>query len=425
MSKINYPTLDLFIYNYNRIPDSARQEYEEYWNNLDNKLQDTKIISQESSSNYKLYYKPENKDKQIDISYLRKTIQDTDLLNYACSQDKEIELSELTNLLNKLKELAVLPQIEKLNPGRLSENGYLGKTWMISTWMHNHNEFTEDIADKIYSCLIKHKYQHQQIGQFLGANVWEMWREDTELRGIEKDSHVMVIVYPNEVKFAQAAKFYYKHWHELLLYRHKIIWAYQNGKKLKSQLSEQYDESLTNSANLFTKDLDELKEDLQKNTNALTTYVRNINLLETQQHTIEVNLRNYEKICEYEFQNVDFLEQFSQIVKNKYQIQLEKDYLGLNPGLAILENVTSTIRGMVEIEQAKKDRNLSNTVAILGVGLATSQLASAVILAQKPPEPNIPFYKTAAFKSSFAAGITASISLWAIIRFIRFLQRKK
>ena len=296
---------------------------------------------------------------------------------------------------------------------------------MISTWMDNHNEFTQDIADNIYSQLIQDKYQHQKFGQFLDAKVWEMWREDTKLGGIEKDSHLMVIVYPDEVKFAQAAKFYYQYWHELLLYRHKIIWAYQNGRQLKPQLSKQYDESLTNSTTLFSKDLDELKNDLQQNTNALTAYVRNLNLLETQQHTIEVNLRNYEKICAYKFQNVHFLENFSQIVKQKYQIQLEKDYHGLNPGLAILENLTSTIRGMVEIEQAKKDRNLSNTVAILGVGLATSQLASAVILAQHPPEKDIHFYNTTAFKTSFFAGITASIFLWAVIRLIRLLQRKK
>lgn len=174
MSKINSPTLDLFIYNYSGIPESAQKEYDKYWDDLDKKLQAVNIISKKSSANYKIYYQPLDKDKQIDISYVRKSIQDTYLLNYSSSQDKAIELSELTNLLNKLKELTVLPQIEKLNPGRLSENGYLGKTWMISTWMDNHNEFTEDIADNIYYQLIKHKHQHLQTGQFLGAKVWEM-----------------------------------------------------------------------------------------------------------------------------------------------------------------------------------------------------------------------------------------------------------
>ena len=80
---------------------------------------------------------------------------------------------------------------------------------------------------------------------------------------------------------------------------------------------------------------------------------------------------------------------------------------------------------MVEIEQAHQDRNLSNTVAIVGVGLATSQLASAVILAQQPPAKDIPFYKTTAFKSSLFAGAIVSLCLWLIIRLKRSLQRKK
>ena len=37
MSKINYPTLDLFIYN--RTPESAQQKYENYWNDLDSNHQ--------------------------------------------------------------------------------------------------------------------------------------------------------------------------------------------------------------------------------------------------------------------------------------------------------------------------------------------------------------------------------------------------
>ena len=87
-------------------------------------------------------------------------------------------------------------------------------------------------------------------------------------------------------------------------------------------------------------------------------------LTRPQQHTVEVNERNYEKQREKIFPNDKFLEKFSKIVKDKYQVQLQKDYLGLNPGLAILENLTATIRGMVEIKQAQRDRNLNANIAI-------------------------------------------------------------
>ena len=74
---------------------------------------------------------------------------------------------------------------------------------------------------------------------------------------------------------------------------------------------------------------------------------------------------------------------------------------------------------MVEIEQAQRDRNLNNTVAIVGVGLATSQLVSAVIVDQKPlekcTEKCTPFFRTEAFALSFIVGLVASFLVWIIL----------
>lgn len=78
---------------------------------------------------------------------------------------------------------------------------------------------------------------------------------------------------------------------------------------------------------------------------------------------------------------------------------------------------------MVEIEQAKQDRNLSHTVAIFGVGLATSQLTSSIILAQQPPSKEIYFFQTKAFQYSILVGIAAGICVSVIIRLNRLLQR--
>ena len=247
--------------------------------------------------------------------------------------------------------------------------------------------------------------------------------------GIDKDSHVIVIFYPDEQTFAKAAQ-YYNAWRYLFYCRHKIIWAYEQGRELKARLATQLKQSLIDSNTLSKKGLHELKKDLQINSKVLSSYVQDINLLPIQQHTVEINLDNYEKQRQDNFPTEKFLTEFSQIAKHKYQIQLEKDYLSLNPGLAILENVTSTIRGMVEIEQAQRDReqaqrerNLNNTVAIAGVGLATSQLASAVIIAQKPPEKCnqqcTPFFLTEAFILSFVTGLAASFLVWIILTLFR------
>ncbi|MBG1261978.1 hypothetical protein [Nostoc commune] len=206
--------------------------------------------------------------------------------------------------------------------------------------------------------------------------------------------------------------------------RHKILWAYEQGRELKLRLLEKYKHSLIDQNNLktlSTKGLQELKSELQKNINTIFNYVQDINLLQTQQHTVEVNERNYEKHCKDNFTTEKFLEEFSKIVKDKYQVQLEKDYLGLNPGLAILENLTATIRGMVEIEEAQRDRNLNTTIAIVGVGLGTSQIASSVIIAQQTPPKDILFYQTQAFWYSIGTGAIASLVFWIIL--IKILPR--
>lgn len=431
MTKVQYPTLDLFIYN--RIEDSDTTAYENYWSNLEQELIKNKFTITKDSS--KQYFKFANPNDKIDGSFLRNNVQDAYYLNYSCSVDEEIELSQITLFINQqntyLKQPDLLPKLNNLDAGKLSEQGYFGQTWMISGWtVPDNSQISENDAFNIYKSLIGKPHQYYQQGELLGAQLYEMWCGDRQWEGIEKNSHIIVIFYPDEQTFNQVGKNYYTVWRDLFLYRHKIIWAYENGRKLKLRLMQKYGNSLTNTADengtdLSTKGLQQLKNDLQTNTNNLSAYVRDINDLDIQKHTVAVNLYNYDKICQDKFSNVKFLDKFSQIVKAKYQIQLEKDYLSLNPDLAILENVTATIRGMVEIEQAQQDRNLNNTIAVVGVGLATSQLSSAIILAQNPPAKDIPFYKTKAFNSSLFAGAIASICVWAIIRLIRSLQRKK
>ncbi|MEH2332459.1 hypothetical protein [Nostoc sp.] len=73
------------------------------------------------------------------------------------------------------------------------------------------------------------------------------------------------------------------------------------------------------------------------------------------------------------------------------------------------------IRKMVEIEQAQRDRNLNTNIAIVGIGLATSQIASSVIVAQQTPPKDIPFYQTQAFWCSIGTGAIASLVFWIIL----------
>lgn len=414
MCKIEYPTLDLFIYN---LADGSSNE-QDYWLKLPEELKQKGFST-----------KPNDEDPQrldfenkistvVDGYYSLAKFDDTDCLRYNCSVDQQVELSDIEHTLTPIKDLALLPKIGNLAPGRLSENGYLGQTWMISGWtVPANNPILEANAHQAYKALISEGHQYQNLGEFLGAKVYEMWRGEGRWDKIEKDSHVIVVFYPNQDIFKNASNFY-NAWRYLFYCRHKILWAYEQGRELKLRLSVKYKHSLIDQKsleNLSNKGLQELKSELQKNINTVFNYVQDINLLQTQQHTVEVNERNYENYCKDNFTTEKFLEEFSKIVKDKYQVQLEKDYLGLNPGLAILENLTATIRGMVEIEQAQRDSNLNTSIAIVGIGLATSQIASSVIIAQQTPPEDIPFYQTQAFCYSIGTGAIASLVFWIIL----------
>lgn len=416
MSKIEYPTLDLFIYN---LADDSSNE-QDYWLKLPEQ------IKQKGFST-----KPDDEDPQrlkfwntisttnaVDGYYSLANFDDTNCLRYSCSVDQQVELSDIEHTLTQIKDLALLPKIGNLAPGKLSENRYLGQTWMISGWIVSaNNPIIEANAHQAYKALIPQGHQYQNLGEFLGATVYEMWRGEGRWDKIEKDSHVIVVFYPDEGTIQKAGA-YYNAWRYLFYCRHKILWAYEQGRELKLRLLEKYKHSLIDQKSLeslSSKGLQELKSELQKNINTVFNYVQDINLLQTQQHTVEVNERNYEKQCKEIFPNDKFLEEFSKIVKDKYQVQLEKDYLSLNPGLAILENLTATIRGMVEIKQAQRDQNLNTSIAIVGIGLATSQIASSVIIAQQTPPKDIPFYQTQAFWYSIGTGAIASLVFWIIL----------
>ncbi|AFZ23070.1 hypothetical protein Cylst_0743 [Cylindrospermum stagnale PCC 7417] len=429
MNKIKYPTLDLFIYNLTEVSD--KDAYEKYWFNLPSEVEQKRLST--VTVREPEYFEFGIATRKIDGSYSRTTVDDTSCLNYCCSFDEEVELSNLPSILTELKNLALLPKIDNLPAGHLSKAGYQGQTWMMSgSMVPDNSQITEIEAIQIYQSLIADGHQYLIKGEFLGATVYEMWRGKTQWEGIEKDSHVIIVFYPDEKTFVDVvSKNYYLHWLSLFYWRQKIIWAYQQGRELKAGLAKQIQskKDITVVSNdLSKKDLGGLKTELQQNGLNLSVYIQDINWLQIQQHTVQVNLGNYKLQCDKHFKTSVWLTEFSNIVENKYKVQLEKDYLSLNAGLALLENETTTIRGMVEIQQAQRERNLNTIIAIVGVGLGTSQITSSAIIAQKTDPENIPFYQTKALWYSIGAGAVASFSLWITIlilfRLKSMLQRR-
>lgn len=101
--------------------------------------------------------------------------------------------------------------------------------------------------------------------------------------------------------------------------------------------------------------------------------------------TLETNTKNYtEKLRQIQEksanENLQFLSNFNQIISIKFfnQIQTDLGYFANTPGL--IDKAITSIRGIVEIEQAKRDRSLETTIQILGVGFGGGAIASGVIV---------------------------------------------
>ena len=76
--------------------------------------------------------------------------------------------------------------------------------------------------------------------------------------------------------------------------------------------------------------------------------------------------------------DLQFLVNFSQLIEEKYLLQLRKDYANFSPGLQLLENLINSVRGITEIDQAQRDRRFQAIVGIISMGLAASAITASL-----------------------------------------------
>ncbi|MEA5518518.1 MAG: hypothetical protein WAN66_22705 [Limnoraphis robusta] len=176
------------------------------------------------------------------------------------------------------------------------------------------------------------------------------------------------------------------HFHRLLSYRHKIIWAYSQSRILKRRLKDNYQ---TIQKSVLTirhqrKQPEDLQNALEETLEILGNYAIDLSQLHSQLRTITINLANYQQRLK-EFTKVDpncqltSLTEFSQFAAKKYQRQVKTDYESLSPGMILLENLITTIEGIVEINQAKREDRLERAIAAASIGVGTASAAASSI----------------------------------------------
>lgn len=433
MVKLVDPTLNLFTYTlkkglgveesetrktYGRFLDSlSKLLHKKRWDSFTSEEKRKFLALNEVEAAY-LPFTGNLSNHQVKGYYRSSNIDDNYQLLFGGYVENKYETDKVITLIKSLQELT--PKLPKL------EN--IGQTWMLSGWLESGTDAeAEELVTQAYKCLSKKDGvpQEKGSGEFLGGKVTQFGGDK-----IEDNLQLLVILYPDEAAFRECTDFYIN-WQDLLCFHHKIIWAYQNSLRLKERLDENYKQMLR-MRNTSKWELPKLLEAMGK----LSDFTIDLNYLEFQYSTINVNLEKYEKeLAQMQAKarptdDLKFLHDFCDRAKQHYPKQIKKDIENFRPCLEILQSLTDTIRGTVEIRKAEGDRAFQNIVGIVGVGLSTGgTVASASANFKTEIEANpaintainmLPIFEPGSglrviMGFSILSGVAASLLTWMII----------
>ncbi|NEP82841.1 MAG: hypothetical protein F6K17_05100 [Okeania sp. SIO3C4] len=407
MTDIINPTIDLFLYDLRNSLGDNEKDIEEKRQYFYQKFHPTvqEKLKQDGQDN--------NQDIEVEYVPLLKSIY-TPLYPNSSGEDGYYYPVRLGDSYGLLLEVAAP---EKKTPEhfgelrtkveqKLGENtATLGQTWMLSTYLPNSSETTpeeiEEIAKKCYKAIFPNgqEIEFKGKGEFIGAKIFEysdnrlkqqtVKLTDKEITAIVQNQHIIIAIYPDQETFYKLSKFY-RDWIGLFYYHHKIIWAYGQTRTLSNQIKNTFSQIQTKiesiEANITAgkkqvNKLEEISDFLNQFQVIIYKYTQNLNNLKFQQGTIEINLSNYDKRLQTLHKRarekvtinkttIEFFEEFSQLVNEKYLLQITRDLQNFDQGLKLLEGNINPIRSQVEIEKAKNDRTFQELISVVGTAVA-------------------------------------------------------
>ena len=460
------PSFTLFIYDIRETLGASEKDKETYRQHFLSKLtkasEEQRKILRESDVKAKHkeidLYLDSNGNITIDLSggnhegwYYPIKLEDTYTLLVDFSDNKNKHQPQPVESIVNLKKTLYKDYInwDTSKPG-------LGSSLVL--WAQYQDGDPDTIAHQIYHQILgsdsKEDWQADLQGQadLFGAKIYEIWKRPTDWETLEESEHLLICLVPRDKNLDEfLAKDSLKRLTRSLIYlfcyRSKILWAYYKSRKLQKSLKGQFDELQATIQTIISLpaqiasgelNLQNLQETLTQTLRTLSTYAIGLSLLEDHSRTLIINLGNYKKrlrLIQKDIPALEFMNHFCEIATDPYLEQIQADYANLQPGLTLLENLINTLQGIIQVEQTKRDveqtkadRQINSTVAIVGIGLALSQIATAVVVAKyDPSDPQTPFYQEQAFWLSFTLVFIIVIALplliFGINRLFRWLYK--
>lgn len=288
-----------------------------------------------------------------------------------------------------------LTEIPKFNPNQClslaDDPNFIGQTYLILAYLNIAKPDKPDIliphAEELLKNLLGDNYpEFYEADKFLDSYLLEFSRPKIE------QTRVLVLFYFSDFTSEQLQKIYFD-LPELFLYYHKITHVYQMSRQFAKELDDLIQTEIASKSQLpATLDLEVLKTNLKELLTKVPKYAREFRQLENAGNTININAGNYQRILKrLQLQVNDNLELFSRFEERESEIfalQIAADLNYSKPGSQLLDQAIASIRGLVEIEQAERDRNLQNTIQSVGFGIGVAGIvvgSAPYLLPQQPP----------------------------------------
>jgi hypothetical protein len=306
--------------------------------------------------------------------------------------------------------------IKEFNPNQAllidGDDNFLGQTLLITAWLPENSSDDLDslkpLADKCCYALFQGDSppKFYRLGKLFGSPIFEYG----SIADIANYRHLVVWLLADK----QTDKDFNTCQEEildLLFHRNKIIKTFQDSRKVYHELDREYriieknmevlQDQFARGTVLTPSQLLEFQEQLKQLFSKGITYTCLLRKLEDYDNTIAINLNNYtdilQKICDIlgtDKEEPSILNNFSRKNAPYFRSQIAADLGYFRHGTHLIEQAIASIRGIVEIEQAKSDRTnqlelrkseideknrddrLESTIQAIGVGLATGGIAA-------------------------------------------------
>lgn len=268
-------------------------------------------------------------------------------------------------------------QIEQFNLSTLlpqNINASIGQTLFIYSEVSHKMEANQALADSYVRNFLKDTpYKNDQItasnqSNLLAIPLFEYFCQTIAIPNPQEPvCHILVLLnYEGENSIKKLVNCY-EDIVELLCSYHKIKFVYQQAKlsyQAARKASQEIEQEITEFINYVdpkNKNLDKLREMLDKLPLLALNHSTYCGELEYSLTTIEINHQNYKSYLQKllsEGSQLDSWQKFSDHTKNIFLKQIQGWLNYMSPRKELAQQLTASIRGIVEIEQAEIDRNL-------------------------------------------------------------------